>query len=89
MAKQSLKSIQAELLNESLLNDLGNDKTSYADINTLPVIEQLLIKTVGNFLLQVEENIKASDLPNLDKDLMKEINKIYNNEVREFVHHYW
>jgi hypothetical protein len=74
VAKQSLKSIQAELLNESLLNDLGNDRTSYADINTLPVIEQLLIKTVGNFLLQVEENIKASnkvDTGRLTEELAK------------------
>ena len=74
MAKQSLKSIQAELLNETLLNDLGNDKTSYADINTLPVIEQLLIKTVGNFLLQVEENIKAAnkvDTGRLTEELAK------------------
>jgi hypothetical protein len=71
VAKQSLKSIQAELLNESLLNDLGNDKTSYADINTLPVIEQLLIKTVGNFLLQVIKEANKVDTGRLTEELAK------------------
>jgi hypothetical protein len=57
VAKQSLKSLQADALNEGLLNDLGNDKTSYADKRQAPVTERLLIEVVGNFLLQVQENI--------------------------------
>lgn len=57
MAKQSLKSLQAELLNEGLLNDLGNDKNNYAAKRDAPLTEQLLIEVVGNFLLQVQENI--------------------------------
>jgi aryl-alcohol dehydrogenase-like predicted oxidoreductase len=38
---------------------------------------------------QVEENVSAADLPHLPFELMQEIEKIYNNEVKEFVHHYW
>lgn len=61
MAKQSLKSLQADALNEGFLNDLGNDKTNYADKRQAPVTERLLIEVVGNFLLQVQENlIKAN-----------------------------
>jgi hypothetical protein len=61
VAKQSLKSLQADALNEGFLNDLGNDKTNYADKRQAPVTERLLIEVVGNFLLQVQENlIKAN-----------------------------
>jgi hypothetical protein len=63
VAKQSLKSLQAELLNEAYLDDLGNDKTNYADKRKAPVTERLLIEVVGNFLLQVQENlIKANKI---------------------------
>ena len=63
MAKQSLKSLQADALNEGFLNDLGNDKTNYADKRKAPVTERLIIDVVGNFLLQVQENlIKANKI---------------------------
>jgi aryl-alcohol dehydrogenase-like predicted oxidoreductase len=38
---------------------------------------------------QVVENAAAADLPDLPPTVMKEINKIYTNEVKELVHHYW
>jgi aryl-alcohol dehydrogenase-like predicted oxidoreductase len=38
---------------------------------------------------QVEENVTAADLPDLPPEVMDEINKIYNNDVKELVHHYW
>lgn len=38
---------------------------------------------------QVEENVASADLPYLPFELMQEIEKIYNNEVKELVHHYW
>lgn len=38
---------------------------------------------------QVEENVASADLPYLSFELMQEIEKIYNNEVKELVHHYW
>ena len=57
MAQKSLRQLQQEALNEGFLDDLGNDKTNYADKRKAPVTEQLLIEVVGNFLLQVEENI--------------------------------
>ena len=61
MARQSIKQLQAEILNEALLDNYGNDSTSYRDKKQLPIVEQLLIEAVGNFLLQVKENIIAAD----------------------------
>jgi hypothetical protein len=61
VAKQSLKSLQADALNEGFLDDLGNDKTSYADKRQAPVTERLLIEVVGNFLLQVQENLNKAN----------------------------
>ena len=61
MAKQSIKQLQAEVLNEALLDNYGNDSTSYRDKKQLPLVEQLLIEAVGNFLLQVKENIITAD----------------------------
>lgn len=61
MAKQSLKSLQADALNEGFLDDLGNDKTNYADKRQAPVTERLLIEVVGNFLLQVQENLNKAN----------------------------
>ena len=57
MAKQSLKSLKADLLNEQILDQYGDDRVNYADKRQAPLTERLLIEVVGNFLLQVEENI--------------------------------
>jgi len=61
VARQSIRQLQAEILNEALLDNYGNDSTSYRDKKQLPIVEQLLIEAVGNFLLQVKENIIAAD----------------------------
>jgi hypothetical protein len=74
VAKQSLKSIQAELLNEKILDQYGEDKVNYADKRQAPLTERLLIEVVGNFLLQVEENIKEAnkvDTGRLTEELAK------------------
>ena len=81
MAKQSIKQLQAEILNEALLDDYGNDSTSYRDKKQLPLVEQLLVEAVGNFLLQVKENIIAAnkiDSGNLTTELAQ--SDIYNNK---------
>jgi aryl-alcohol dehydrogenase-like predicted oxidoreductase len=39
--------------------------------------------------LQVEENVKAADLPPLSDTLMAEVRAIYDRIVRPQVHHYW
>jgi hypothetical protein len=57
VAKQSLKSLKADLLNEQILDQYGDDRVNYADKRQAPLTERLLIEVVGNFLLQVEENI--------------------------------
>jgi hypothetical protein len=57
VAKQSLKSLVADLLNENVLEQYGDDKVNYADKRQAPLTERLLIEVVGNFLLQVQENI--------------------------------
>lgn len=38
---------------------------------------------------QVEENVKAADLPPLSEATMTEIRETYNRHVRQYVHHYW
>ncbi|MGA9365528.1 MAG: aldo/keto reductase [Bacteroidota bacterium] len=38
---------------------------------------------------QVEENVKAADLPPLSERTMKGIGEIYNRDVRRHVHFYW
>ncbi|HVO74422.1 MAG TPA: aldo/keto reductase [Ignavibacteriaceae bacterium] len=38
---------------------------------------------------QVEENVKASDLPPLSSSTMEKIKKIYNQYAKPYVHHYW
>lgn len=38
---------------------------------------------------QVEENVKAADLPELSEETMDQIRAIYEQWVRPHVHHYW
>jgi aryl-alcohol dehydrogenase-like predicted oxidoreductase len=38
---------------------------------------------------QVEENVGAADLPPLSEGTMAEIHNLYENKIREHVHHYW
>ena len=57
MAKQSIRQLQNDALNEGFLDDLGNDSTNYVSKKDAPVTERLLIEAVGNFLLAVQENI--------------------------------
>jgi hypothetical protein len=68
MAK-SIKQVQAELLDEGLLNRLG---ATERDITELPVLEQLMIRAAANFILKVKENIEVlgiSDTGALSDDI--------------------
>jgi aryl-alcohol dehydrogenase-like predicted oxidoreductase len=38
---------------------------------------------------QVEQNVSASDLPDLSEDVMRQIENIYKEKIRPLVHHYW
>jgi aryl-alcohol dehydrogenase-like predicted oxidoreductase len=38
---------------------------------------------------QVEENVKAADFPEISKETMKEIERIYSDDVKGYVHQYW
>ncbi len=38
---------------------------------------------------QVEENVQAADLAPLPESLMAKIQTLYNQQIRELVHHYW
>jgi aryl-alcohol dehydrogenase-like predicted oxidoreductase len=38
---------------------------------------------------QVEENVKAADLPPLSEETMSRIRAIYEQSARPYVHHYW
>lgn len=68
MAK-STKQLQAELLDDGLLNRLGAQRE---DINKLPLLERLLIQSAANFIIKVKENIEAlgiSDTGALSDDI--------------------
>jgi aryl-alcohol dehydrogenase-like predicted oxidoreductase len=39
--------------------------------------------------LQAEENIAAADMPPLSAHVMAEVRRIYDQYIRELVHHYW
>lgn len=68
MAK-SIRQLQAELLDEGLLNRLGAQKE---DLTKLPLMEQLLIQSAANFIIKVQENINAlgiSDTGALSDDI--------------------
>jgi len=38
---------------------------------------------------QVEENVKAADLPPLDDETMAKVRQIYSKRIQRLVHHYW
>ncbi len=38
---------------------------------------------------QAEENFSVSDLPPLSEETMNKVKNIYDNRIRELVHHYW
>jgi aryl-alcohol dehydrogenase-like predicted oxidoreductase len=38
---------------------------------------------------QVDENFSAGDLPPLSTESMDQVRKIYNQHIRDLVHHYW
>ena len=38
---------------------------------------------------QAEDNAKAADLPAIDASTMEKISEIYQDKIRELVHHYW
>ena len=56
MAK-SISKIQSEALNDGTVDRYGNDRTNYLASGDAPVLEQFMVKTVGEFLLKVQENI--------------------------------
>jgi aryl-alcohol dehydrogenase-like predicted oxidoreductase len=38
---------------------------------------------------QAQENVRASELPEIDRETMRRIRKLYVHRVRPLVHHYW
>jgi aryl-alcohol dehydrogenase-like predicted oxidoreductase len=38
---------------------------------------------------QAEDNVKAADMPALDAATMDKVRAIYDNRIRNLVHHYW
>ena len=43
----------------------------------------------GKKVTQVDENVKAADLPALPDETMSTIETIYNQKIKPHVHHYW
>ena len=56
MAK-SIDKIQLEALSDGTVDRYGNDRTNYLASGDAPVLEQFMVKTVGEFLIKVQENI--------------------------------
>lgn len=81
MAKQSIRQLQDNAENIALINSFGAGAENYRDKKQLPIVEQLLIEAVGNFLLQVKENIISAnkiDTGNLTTELAQ--SDIINNQ---------
>lgn len=57
MAK-SIKQLQDEVL--SFLETKGESKQQFADVTELPAIEQLMVLSAANFILQVQENLNKA-----------------------------
>jgi aryl-alcohol dehydrogenase-like predicted oxidoreductase len=38
---------------------------------------------------QVEDNLKAAEMPPLDDSTMRGLHEIYYRQIRPLVHHYW
>lgn len=57
MAKTT-KQLQDELVNDSMLDKLGNERTDYAGLNELPSTKQIIILSAANFIEKVKENLQ-------------------------------
>lgn len=57
MAK-SAKQLQSELVNDSYLDKLGNDRKEYAELNELPSTKQIIILSAANFIEKVKEELQ-------------------------------
>lgn len=60
MAK-SIRQVQAEALGDGFVDSFGDDRQNYLAAGEAPVLEQYMVKAVGNFLLKVQENLKRLD----------------------------
>jgi aryl-alcohol dehydrogenase-like predicted oxidoreductase len=40
-------------------------------------------------VVQVDENVRAADLPPLNGETMSAIEDVYQRQIRSQVHHYW
>jgi len=57
MAK-SAKQLQDELVNDSYLDKLGNERTDYAGLNELPSTKQIIILSAANFIQKVKDELQ-------------------------------
>lgn len=60
MAK-SIRQIQTESLNDGFVDSFGDDRKNYLAAGEAPVLEQYMVKVVGDFLLKVQDNLKRLD----------------------------
>lgn len=57
MAK-SAKQLQDELVNDSYLDKLGNERTDYVGLNELPSTKQIIILSAANFIQKVKDELQ-------------------------------
>jgi hypothetical protein len=56
MAK-SIRQLQGEALDDGTVDRYGNDRDNYLASSEAPVLEQYMVKVVGEFILKVQDNI--------------------------------
>jgi len=54
---KSINQIQAELLSTSFFNKLTANKTDYEQLDGLPSVKEMILLTVGEFIISVQENL--------------------------------
>lgn len=60
MAK-NVKQLQADLLSDGTVDNLGDDSKNYLSAGEAPTLERYMVEAVGNFLLKVQDNLKQLD----------------------------
>lgn len=53
----SIKSLQDSLVNDSFLDDLGNDKKDYAALNQFPTLEKFMIRAAAQFISDARKEL--------------------------------
>lgn len=74
------------------IKEIVGDSTPLAQIALKWILmnDQISVLIPGaTKLSQIESNMRAAQLPSISEDQLSEINSIYSNKIKPFVHHLW